>query len=583
MPDSAPASKPDVQKTYFRLIRRTRPYLWRLVLGTLFGVLFAGSTTGLLAALRDVLRRVFSQDDLVAFVWFLVVMPLLALIRGVGQYLSDYYVQWVGNRVVMDLRIATFTHLQHLSVGFFSRSRTGDLISRTINDSMLIERAVSTVLGDLMTQPFVLIGAVGYAFWLDAHLALVSLLLFPICIVPIALFGRRVRHYARESQARLADIVSIMQEAVVGTRVIKAFGMEAHVRERFEAQCHRFFNRIVRVVRAKAGIEPIIVFISAAGLVLVLLYARWACMPAEDFITFAAAMVLLYEPVKKLSKIHLQIQHTSAAADRLFELLDAPAMVVDTSDARVFDGSLDELSFENVCFAYDNEPVLSNISIRVKAGMRVAIVGSSGAGKSTLVNLIPRLYDVSSGRVAINSRDIRDFTLSSLRAHIGLVTQDIFLFNDTVANNILYGRFDASREDIENAARRANAHEFVMGLPEGYDTLIHERGVRLSGGQCQRLAIARAILRNPPVLILDEATSALDTESERQVQEALEELIRGRTVFVIAHRLSTITTCDRILVLDNGRVVEDGAHRELLERNGVYRRLYDLQFKSDEA
>jgi subfamily B ATP-binding cassette protein MsbA len=578
MPDPDPVRKTDARKTYFRLIRLTRPYLWRLVVGVVCGALFAGSTTGLLAAMRDVLRRVFAQADLVAFAGFLVVMPLLALVRGLGQYLSDYYVQWVGNRVVMDLRIATFSHLQDLSVGFFSRSRTGDLISRTINDTMMIERAVSTVLGDLMTQPFVLVGAVGYALWLDARLALVSLVLFPICIVPIALFGRRVRHYAREGQARLGDIVSIMQEAVVGTRVVKAFGMEAHERARFEAQCRRFFNRITRVVRAKAGIEPIIVFISAVGLVLVLLYARWARMPAEDLITFAAAMVLLYEPVKKLSKIHLHIQQTAAAADRVFELLDAPVLIVDRPGARAFDEPLREIAFENVGFAYDLEPVLTGITLRVAAGQRVAIVGSSGSGKSTLVNLIPRFYDVTAGRVAINGTDLRDFTLASLRGRIGLVTQDIFLFNDTVANNIAYGRFDASRADLEEAARRAHAHEFVMALPEGYDTPIHERGVRLSGGQCQRLAIARAILRNPPILILDEATSALDTESERQVQDALEELIRGRTVFVIAHRLSTITTCDRILVLDQGRIVEDGTHRELLERNGVYRRLYDLQF-----
>ena len=578
MPDAEVLKKPGVTSTYFRLLQLTRPYCWRLILGLLAGAVFAGSTTGLLPFLREGLRRVFEQADLSVFVGTLVLMPLLALFRGLGQYLNDYLVQWVGNRAVMDLRIATFSHLQDLSVGFFSKSRTGDLISRAINDSMMIERAVSTVLGDIMTQPFVLLGAVGFVFYLDARLAVVSFILFPICILPIALFGRRVRHYAREGQARLADLVSIMQEAVVGTRVVKAFGMEAHERARFEAQCSRFFNRITRVVRAKAGIEPIIVFISAVGLVLVMIYARWSKMPAEDLITFAASMILLYEPVKKISKIHLQIQQTAAAAERVFELLDAPVMIVDSPKARVFDEQLRELAFENVSFAYDTEPVLSEINLRVPVGMRIAIVGSSGSGKSTLVNLIPRFYDATTGCVSINGVDIRDFTLSSLRSRIGLVTQDVFLFNETVANNIAYGSLGALRVDIENAARRANAHDFIMALPDAYDTPVRERGVRLSGGQCQRIAIARAILRDPPILILDEATSALDTESERQVQEAIEELVKGRTVFVIAHRLSTITTCDRIIVLDQGRIVEEGDHQELLEYNGVYRRLYNLQF-----
>lgn len=577
MPDATLNLRPDVLKTFIRLLRLARPYFWRLLLGLACGLLFAGANTALLAGLKSLLAWIFSETTLLVFAWFMVALPLLALLRGLGQFLSDYLVQWVGNRVVMDLRIAAFSHLQELSVNFFSRSRTGELISRAINDSMMIERAVSSVIGDLVTQPFVLIGAVAYVFWLDAHLSIISLVLFPTCILPIAIFGRRVRHYARESQARLADIVSIMQESVVGTRVVKAFGMEGHERIRFHAQCSRFFNRITRVVRAKAAIEPIIVFISTVGLVLVLLYARWTGMPLENLITFAAAMIMLYEPVKKLSKIHLQIQHSSAAADRLFELIDAPVQVLDRPGAIAFEPPLESVVFENVAFAYDDKPVLSGINLRVAAGMRVAIVGPSGSGKSTLVNLIPRFYDVTAGRLLLNGRDVRDFTLASLRAKTGLVTQDIFLFNDTVAANIACGRTDVSMADIQEAARRANAHDFVMALPDGYDTPVRERGVRLSGGQCQRLAIARAILRNPPILILDEATSALDTESERQVQDAIDDLIRGKTVFVVAHRLSTVAACDRILVLENGCIREDGTHSELLALNGLYRRLYNLQ------
>jgi subfamily B ATP-binding cassette protein MsbA len=369
-----------------------------------------------------------------------------------------------------------------------------------------------------------------------------------------------------------------MQETLVGIRIVKAFGMEQYEIGRFSEQCGHFFNRIMRVARDKAIIEPLIVFVSVIGLALVLVYAGWTKMPAENFITFAIAMIALYEPVKKLSKVHLNIQQTSASADRIFEILDAPIMIFDSSNAVALEGPVESICFDKVSFAYDSAPVLRNISLAVQAGERVAIVGSSGAGKTTLVNLIPRFYDVSAGTLAINGTDIRKFTVQSLRSIIGMVTQETILFNDTVAANIAYGHAEASRAALEEAARRAHAHEFIQQMPEGYETVIGERGVRLSGGQCQRLAIARAILRNPPILILDEATSALDTESERLVQAALDDLMQGRTVFAIAHRLSTIMHCDKIIVLENGGIVEMGAHEKLLELNGVYRRLYDLQF-----
>lgn len=564
--------------TYRRMIGFTRPYLLRLVVGTVCGVVFAGSTTGLLMAARNVLSDVFQNAPLSDVVLLAVSLPILAAGRGGGQFLSDYFIQWVGNKVVMDLRVATFTHLQDLSMRYFSRSRTGELISRIVNDAMMLERAVSVVLGDLLKEPFVLLGVAGYLFWLDPILAFASLVLFPICLIPIVLFGRRVRRYARHSQERLAALVSIIQEALTGIRVVKAFSMEGYEVARFTEQCRHFFGRIMRVARDKASIEPLIVFISIVGLALVLLYARWARMPAPDFIIFAVAMLALYEPVKKLSKIHLHIQQTSAAADRIFEILDTPVAIRDAADAIELKGRVANLSFDCVQFAYDTHPVLRGLSFTVASGERVAIVGNSGAGKTTLVNLLPRFYDVSAGAVLINGTDIRRFTLKSLRQQIGMVTQETILFNDTVAANIAYGHLEALPEAIELSARRAHAHEFIMQMPEGYNTVIGERGVRLSGGQCQRLAIARAILRNPPILILDEATSALDTESERLVQAALDDLMAGRTVFAIAHRLSTIMHCERILVLDGGRLVETGTHPELIERNGIYRRLYDLQF-----
>jgi len=505
---------------------------------------------------------------------------LLMFVRGVGQYFNAYLVQWVGNRVVMDMRVATFSHLQDLSVGFYNATETGEMISRTVNDSTLLERAVSTVLTDLARQPIVLVGAITYAVTRDWKLALSCLVLFPLCLLPILGFGKRVRRASREGQERLAEIVSIMQETILGVRIVKAFCMEDREQSRFAGQCHGFFRRVMRVVKAKALIEPIIVVISGFGLVFALAYAAHTGMKWNEFITLAIALMLLYDPVKRLSKIHLSIQQSSAAADRIFEIMDTEVAVHDSPDAVAFEGSVESITFDKVGFAYEEERVLDGVSLDVKAGERIALVGGSGAGKTTLVNLLPRFFDVTSGSILVNGTDIRSMTLRSLRQQMGLVTQETFLFNDTVANNIAYGRPDASREDVEQAARRAHAHDFILEMPDGYDTNVGELGVRLSGGQRQRLAIARAILNNPSVLILDEATSALDTESERLVQEALDELVEGRTVFAIAHRLSTIKNCDRIVVLDKGILVELGTHDELLALGGTYKRLHDMQFES---
>jgi subfamily B ATP-binding cassette protein MsbA len=566
---------------YRRLFRYVYPYFPRLIVGALFGILFAGSTTGMLVALKGVMARIFSDRSLSieAAMTVAALLPAFAILRGVGYFLSTYFIEWVGNRVVMDLRNQVFAHLQDLSALYFTRSRTGELISRATNDTSMVERAVSTVLSDLMREPFTLIGMIGFLVWLDWRLAIVSLVLFPICIVPVLLFGRRVRRATREGQEKLADLVSILQETLVGARIVKAFGMEDYEIGRFRAAARSVFNRIMRSAKARASVEPIIVFISMVGLALVFLYARMTHMTFDSFFAFGAALVALYDPVKKLGRVQLVIQQSSAAADRIFELLDAEITVKEKTGAVEFDGPVREIAFENVSFAYETSPVLSDLNVSISAGKLTAIVGGSGGGKSTLVGLLPRFYDVTSGAIRINGRDIRDFTLASLRRVIGLVTQETILFNDTVAANIAYGCADASRDRIQEAARRAHAHEFIMQLPDGYGAVIGERGLRLSGGQCQRLAIARAILRNPPILILDEATSALDTESERQVQAALDELMTGRTVFAIAHRLSTIMNADLILVLDKGSIVERGTHRELLNRGGLYKYLYDLQFQ----
>lgn len=569
-------------QTYLRLLTFARPYTLRLVVGTVFGILFAGSTAGILPALKNTLGTMFDPETLGfgAILSVAIILPILGLVRGVGYYFSMYFIQWVGNRVVYDLRVALFRRLQELSVYFFSRQKTGELISRTANDTMMVERAVSSVLGDLVREPFVLVFLLVVLIWLDPVLALLSLIVFPVCIIPVALFGKRVRRNAREAQAKLGDIVSILQESIVGVRVVKAFGMEPYEVNRFAERARAVFNRLMKVAKARAAIEPIIIEISIVGISMVLVYAHVTGMPMEAFFTFGLALVALYTPVKKLSRVHLTIQQSSAAADRIFELLDEPVAVYDRPGSVPLTDPIQTLSFESVGFAYDAEPVLKDVSFSVKPGECIAFVGSSGSGKTTLVSLLPRFFDPTEGAIKINGRDVREYTLDSLRRQMGLVTQDTFLFNDTIANNIAYGHQEADRDAIIEAAKRAHAHTFIEALPEGYETIAGDRGVRLSGGQCQRLAIARAMLRNPPIMILDEATSALDTESERLVQAALDDLMAHRTVFAIAHRLSTIQHANRIIVLDKGRIAETGTHEELLQKSGLYRYLYDLQFQA---
>ena len=559
----------------------------RLIAGFLLGVLGGGSIFGMLTSLSRTANQAFAEHEVESTLeslistdsGFLVTALFLILfffLSGIGHYFSIYHINWVGFKVVEQLRRECFHKLQQLQLGFYSRHSSGELISRITNDTMQVQHAVSGVVADIVRQPLTLIFALAFMLKTDPVLALLSLVIFPVCVAPVVIFGRKVRKYSRQSQEYLAGLSSVLQENVSGTRVVKAFGMEAYEEKKFDRENRSVFGRLIKTVLARNINQPLMEFVAGLGIVAMMMYVRVRHLEVGDFFAFAAALGMLYQPAKMLSKVHMEIQKAMGAAERIFSLLDEPVDVAEKPEAQPFDESLREIRFRNVGFDYGDNPVLRDVNLTIRAGETVALVGSSGSGKSTLVSLVPRFYDPVSGSVHLNQHDIRDLTLASLREHIALVTQDTFLFDDTIAANIAYGREDADMESIYAAARKANAHDFIETLPQGYQTKVGERGGNLSGGQRQRIAIARAIHRDAPILILDEATSALDNESERLVQDAINKMMHGRTSIVIAHRLSTVQHADRILVLDAGQIVEEGTHSQLLEQGGLYRRLHDL-------
>lgn len=574
-----------------RLYRHGLKHRGRLFLGIVLGILGGGSIFGMLASLSKTttlalsgvevdldqsLRTLFSSNR-----GFLIAAGFLLgffMLSGICNYFSIYHINYVGFKVVEDLRRSCFHKLQRLQLGFYSRHTSGELISRVTHDTLMVQHAVSGVVADIVRQPVVLAATLGFMIHTDAVLALISLVIFPVCVAPVILFGRKVRKYSRQSQEYLAGLSSVLQENVSGARVVKAFGMEAHEEAKFDRENRNVFGRLIKTVLARNVNQPLMEFVAGLGIVAIMMYVKVSHLEVGEFFGFAAALGLMYQPVKMLSKVHMEIQKAMGSAERIFSLLDEPIDVVEPPDGLVLEGPIRDIRFEDVCFTYGDNQVLDHVSLTVKAGEKVALVGSSGSGKSTLVSLVPRFYDPTAGRVSINGVDLRDLGFAGLRSRIALVTQDTFLFNDTIANNIAYGQPGVDMDRIVAAAQKANAHDFILEKPRGYDTVVGERGGSLSGGQKQRLAIARAIYRDAPILILDEATSALDNESERQVQAAINEMMKGRTSIAIAHRLSTIQHVDRILVLKEGRIVEQGTHQQLLDQNGVYRYLYDLQF-----
>jgi len=482
------------------------------------------------------------------------------------------------------VRTKLFGHLQNLSLGFFNRASTGDLIARITNDTVVLYTIIGSSFASMVKDPVTILCLIGYQMAIQPKLTLVSVIVFPACLVPIIIYGRKVRKSARAVQTYNAELTNLMHESFTGNRVIKAYNLEATVIEQFKLTTQKYVGQLMRVIRANEIPSQLMEFFGATGLALVFLFVeempREQQPKASDFFTFVLSIIMVYPPIKSLTRLHNQLHQARAASERVFQLLALKNSVPEPAQPKSLHALHADIEFQNLDFSYGEKPVLHHINLVVKAGQLVALVGASGAGKTTLANLLLRFYDPTHGAVKIGGVDLREVSTRDLRNQIAVVAQENILFNDTVRRNIELGRLGASSDDIIAAAKHAYAYEFIMQKPDGFDTVIGEKGVSLSGGQRQRIAIARAVLKNAPILVLDEATSALDTESERAVQSALDELMKGRTTICIAHRLSTILHADLIVVLDQGKIVETGRHEELVQRGGVYQKLYELQFAS---
>jgi subfamily B ATP-binding cassette protein MsbA len=568
-----------------RLFAYARPYRGRFIAALAAMVIYAAANAAVAYQIKPLVDSVLKGTvDFAWFAWFVIGGYFL---KGLGGYFATFLMTDIGQRVVRDIRNQLFRHILDQSTGFFARTSSGSLMSHITNDVNQIQQAVSETLGDLLREGLSLIAFAILLFFMDWQLAMVTVFIAPLAIHPLVRLGKRIRRTTRRSQEELGHLTHVTAEAFTGHRIVKAFGAEAHEEARFRVAAHQLYRTNLKVTSTLAVLPSLMEMLGGAATVFLVWYGRRQILaePQQltegEFMLFVVAALMMYTPIKKLSRVNASLQQAIAASEKIFAVLDTHSEVKERPDAVVLQGVRHAIEFQHVAFVYDDrptKPILRDVSFRVAPGEMVAIVGLSGAGKTTMVNLLPRFYDVTSGAIRIDGVDLRDLTLASLRSKIGIVTQETVLFDESVGRNIAYGSSGASTADIEAAAKAAHAHEFIVGLSDKYDTRIGERGQTLSGGQRQRLAIARAILKNAPILILDEATSSLDAESELLVQDALQTLMRNRTSFVIAHRLSTVRRADQIIVLEKGRIVEVGKHDELLARpSSVYSKLYSLQ------
>ncbi len=570
-------------KVFLRLLSFIRPYKFEVFLAFICMAVFSVCNLSVMPLVSNISGAVGSKD-FATLNLFIGAAIALFLVKGIFQYGQSYLSSFVGQRVVTDMRVKLFKHLQDLSVEFYSQWKTGEVMSRAINDIAVIQAAIVVTATEIIPQMLTLAGVLGYLIYLNWRLTLLALVTAPVFVLAINKFGQEMRVIGRNAQKKIADISSILQETVSGARIVKSFTMEKHETERFRNESETSFGWSMKEAQIDATQRPLMGFLQVLAVVIVIWFGCLEVIQGrlrpQDLIAFFAGAFLLIDPVIVISKINSTVQRSLASAERVFEILDIIPTVKDEDGAKELPSVNGNVSFKDVSFSYKKgTEVLSGINFDIQSGKVAAIVGPSGSGKSTLINLILRFYDPSSGKIMIDGNDIRKVTLHSLRKQIGIVPQDTMLFSGTISDNIKYGMPDASTSQIESAAKNANAHDFIMALPMGYETQAGERGAMLSGGQRQRIAIARAILRDPKILILDEATSSLDTESERLIQDALQRLISGRTTFVIAHRLSTVQNADTILVLKDGAIEEHGTHKDLIDRNGFYKRLFDMQFR----
>lgn len=573
---------------YFRALKYIKPYWKRGLAAGICTIIAAGGTAYLPFVIKDMVDQVLSEKNTTMLNWIVLSIIVVFVIRGIAYYGQSYLMNYVGQRVIIDIRKAVFEKLQRLSMSFYDKHKTGTIMSYVTNDVSALQSAMVDNVVEMITETVILVASIVMMIYLDWKLFLVTFSTFPVVLFFIDSFGKRIRKSGSRIQEAAADITSVLQEVASSPRVIKSFVREGYEVDRFDKENMNNFRANMKYAQLSSTLTPTIEFVAAVGVSIILWYGGNSVIngsiTAGSLVAFLTYAVNISNPIKRLSRVIGNIQKALAAAQRVFDVLDLPEDIKNAPDAKLLPKVKGDVRFNDVSFAYnENEEVLSHVSFEVKPGEMVAFVGPSGAGKSTVASLLPRFYDAINGSITIDGQDIRKVTLDSLREQVGIVPQETVLFNGSVYDNILYGRLDATREEVEAAAKAANAHDFIMQLPDGYETMLGDRGMNISGGQRQRISIARAILKNPQILILDEATSALDTESERVVQEALDRLMVGRTSFVIAHRLSTIKNADKIMVLEKGQLIEQGNHDELMAMDGLYAHLYKIQYRSKEA